>query len=243
MGWPTHSSEYGTIVAIFRPFNLPPGYTYISTTTPWHYQKICRNHTLARGRILCEARDSGRPLVVGYAVPDGVARLARNFKDGVFLDHWDELRPTQTRTLKYTQAILAIKFPRMPALDVREIAEKAERTGWKDDKEALEAIVVEYVKHEWTGFDFKMEGCAMNLPDIQHPYVVRYDVANKEWRKHQLLIHQKEDQVFEEVKPRMREILKDWMPEHMSDREQASFMKKHKINAQEQEMPARTWFS
>jgi hypothetical protein len=88
-----------------------------------------------------------------------------------------------------------------------------------------------------------MEGYAMNLPDIQHPYVVRYDVANKEWRKHQLLIHQKEDQVFEEVKPRMREILKDWMPEHMSDREQASFMKKHKINAQEQEMPARTWFS
>jgi hypothetical protein len=155
MGWPTHSSEYGTIVAIFRPFNLPPGYTYISTTTPWHYQKICRNHTLARGRILCEARDSGRPLVVGYAVPDGVARLARNFKDGVFLDHWDELRPTQTRTLKYTQAILAIKFPRMPALDVREIAEKAERTGWKDDKEALEAIVVEYVKHEWTGFDLR----------------------------------------------------------------------------------------
>ncbi|KAK3725956.1 hypothetical protein LTR37_000104 [Vermiconidia calcicola] len=231
MASPTPTNEYSDIIRLSEHFRLPFGYTLLPSTSPITVLHLSRDLTLSRGRICYEMWDSWEEKVSGYVVPSEVVAAARDYKDGVSTKHWSGLPIDRRNVLWYAHRLLKERFPRIPAIAALRIAEKAERIGWQDRKEELEGMVVEHVNVEYTSFTFRLQYFENQLGPPPTPWTFSanlgdfYDVQ-RQYRT-ELKIH--EEEVVKIVEPRMREVLKSWLPTSVSSLELTKFWRTHHL--------------
>lgn len=212
-----HFDEYNTIVSLTRPFSTPIGQTYISTyDAPLNVLQLCCSRTLGRGRILYEVHDEGSSGVIGYVVPTDVSQFAHKYKHGVSLAGWNGCGYVQDQVLRRAFALLQRRFPQIPEVDAKEISELALQRRWRYDEDMLEEVVVDYILHEWTSYDFRIYGSG------EDPARSGRELSMRFGEKHQ--------QVFEIVKPRLREMIRSWLPGQVIGRDLNAFYARHRLS-------------
>ncbi|KAK5165838.1 uncharacterized protein LTR77_008761 [Saxophila tyrrhenica] len=225
------ADEYNDIIHINRPVKTRPGQVFISADSPAQILQICREQTLAQGRILYEVHDTGSPIVVGYIVPNAVSQLAANHKDGVNLRSWDNYNFDQQRKLRRAHWQLRKQFPRLPAIAAKDIAQQVVSEGWTDDKQELEITVAKYALQEWTSFEFRLEALVVKLPALPDASTIGADEFDKAKAERDQEILRLAKQVFRQVKPRFREVLRSWLPVHTGHRELSALYRRRKVAA------------
>jgi len=200
----TTKNEYNDLIRIPPSTHPSPGRTFIEAAAPTHIMQICREHTFAQGRILYEVYDADDARVLGYLVPNTVSRLATTYKHGINLASWNKVDLDQLLKLRLAHWELMQKFPRLPDIAAKAISEKAAAQGWKGDKNVLETKLVDYALHEWTSYDFRLEQAPNAGPS-------------------------KTKEVAEHVKPRLREVLRSWLPLHTAQRDVFLLYRRHEL--------------
>lgn len=221
--------EYSDLIRLspddFQTFS---GCTFISASTTPPVPQLCRELTLARGRILYEVFDEWNESITGYVVPASVAEVVSQYERGLSTEAWNSLPLHRRNVLKHAHRMLDERFPRMSSIAAIRVAERAEWERWNGEKMSLEEKVVDHVRHEWTSYEVRLE------------YVKKYDRSptawsgaperiDAHWRDHKQQIENKKEHIREIIKPRMREVLRSWLPQDISEPELGRFWRRHSL--------------
>lgn len=219
------TSEYTTILRLPPGTPAAPGSTFIPSHSPPTVRQLVRDLTLARGRVLYEIHNSYEGRVLGYISPWVVADIAFRYRDGVG-SAAQKVEPEGRRAM----AVLREMFPRMPEFAALRVVEKVgkgrERCSGRESE--LEEKVVGLVKDEWTSFEFRME-------QVRHSDLLgrsplsstgRRETQVSWWRERRQrpLV---EEQILETVKPRIREVLRSWLPADITNLKLAALWERH----------------
>lgn len=199
------TSEYSQVIRVPSISYLPHDYKFVDTRSSLIVQQLVRELTFAKGRILYEYWDTWNDRVVGWAAPVLAVDQAidRHRRVGGPVAR-RVLPPPRLEVLQKAQSILEVRFPRMPAFAVKTIAEAAERQCWNVDRRTMETRVVNYVGHKYTNYGLELE---------------RASESSRKQNRRQIA----ETRVLESIVPRMREVLRSWLPEDMSGTDLAKF--------------------
>ena len=215
------SFEYAKLIRLEPGRAAPSGFTLISTSAPAVIQQLCRTLTFARGLTLYESWDDWTKTAVGYMVPSFIADIASDYKEGLSVDRWNCLPLHQRSILKHARTLLLDRFPKMPDIAMLRVAERAQRERWNGDKRKLEDRVVNFVRHEWSSYEVRLDHFG------RHPGVLGDTTINDKQRV--MSLKRKKDEVLEIVKPRMREVLVFWLALDISGSDLAQFYRRHRL--------------
>ena len=220
-------NEYSSIVRLENDVKTPPGHTFISSSLSPTVQQLSRDLTLARGRILYEVWDSWNHTIDGYLVPSSIASIAMQCKDGVRTEAWEGLPSHQQNAIRQIHTTILRHFPRIPAASAIRVAEKAQREKSSVRKSTIEERVVQHARHEWTSYDLKLESShRLNQPPSAWSGIETIQVRRRLYQEHYTA---KKAETPASAKPRMREVLRSWLPEDISSTELALFWRKHDL--------------
>jgi hypothetical protein len=109
----------------------------------------------------------------------------------------------------------------MPEIAITKVVERAQRGRWNGDKKNLEERVVNYVRHEWTSYEVRLDS------------VVRFHYSTSNTttggRQREATLNRKKDEILETVKPRIRDVLVSWLPKDVGAEGLARFWQRHKL--------------
>ncbi|KAK4540075.1 hypothetical protein LTR36_009816 [Oleoguttula mirabilis] len=179
------------------------GYAFISEQKPLAARQYCRDMTLARGRILYQVWDQWTAQTLGYIVPEEILSEAKAYRPGSALNPWPE-EPAHTRNLlQHVYERLTIQFERIPHTAAKSVAEEIHHALRRRPmtKRAIEDAVVEHVRLRWTSYEFRVKNMVPSL--------------------------QRECEVVEMIKPRMREVLRSWLPQYISGEALVELWERH----------------
>lgn len=221
------ADEYNDIIRHCQPVAAPVGYTHVSAYSSPHILQICRDHTFARGRALHEIPEAVTRNLIGYILPAAVFELARRYTDGVNIDSWRTYSDHQQRLLHNAHWVVKKRFPRIPDIAAKEIPEKAWRQRWQGDKDELEDMVVQYALHGWTSHDFRFESDRLLV--VPGRYVVGHEDPSKAAIAYDKRIGSRYIGIFKIVKPRLRQVLRSWLPTDFGMRELSLLYRKYDL--------------
>ena len=85
-------NEYSEVIRLSYDRDTPPGHTFISSISPLTVQRLSRELSLARGRIIYEVWDTWSHTIAGYSVPSDIAVVASLYNHGISTKIWNELQ-------------------------------------------------------------------------------------------------------------------------------------------------------
>ncbi|KAF2773361.1 hypothetical protein EJ03DRAFT_129808, partial [Teratosphaeria nubilosa] len=186
---PSMTSEYEEVIRIdisqdAGGIDAKPGHMFVSEGQPLSIRQYCREMTLARGRLLYEIWDSWNRRLLGYIVPTSVHNDALVTRPTAALSPWLDEPHQKRRLLTHYHDTLLAQFPRMPRHSAKTISEKYFSTSrHRFSALALENCVIEHVKTFWTSYTFRVNEVRQGRREVEAL-----------------------------IKPRMREVLKSWLP-------------------------------
>ena len=220
-------NEYSEVIRLPYDCETPPGHTFISSKSPIAVQQLSRELSLARGRIIYEVWDTWTHTIAGYAVPSDIARLASLYKHGVSTKIWNELPSHRKGLIMHAYMVMMQRFPRIPEIAAIRVAEEAERDRWNGERSGIDDRVVNHAKHEWTSYQLRVQYFHQfnQRPSawsgLQGFYARRDDYMKR--------LRNTKEQALEDMKPRMREVLRSWLSEDISYAELAKFWRRHEL--------------
>jgi hypothetical protein len=109
----------------------------------------------------------------------------------------------------------------MPGIAVIRVAERAQRERWNGDEKKLEERVVNYVRHEWTSYEVRLDQL-MRFP-------LPTGSSTTSGKQREATLNRKNDDILEIVKPRIRDVLIAWLPKDVSAEDLAKFCQRHQL--------------
>lgn len=214
-------NEYCRVVRLESGQTAPSGFTLVSASAPAVLQQLCRTFTFARGLTLYELWDCWNQTATGYVVPSSMFSMAWEYRNGLLPALWSDLPLHHRNILNHARTALLEQFPRIAEIAAIRIAERAQREKWNGEKQKLEKGVVDQIRHEWTSYEVRLE----QFERYNQP--ASNTTASQSRSETSLL--RKKDEVFEIVKPRIRDVLISWLPKDVSAEYLASFFKRHEL--------------
>lgn len=138
--------------------------------------------------------------VIGYIVPDDILEEAKAYRPAS--SPWPE-EPSHVRNrLQYAYDGVAAQFERIPHVAAKSVAEAVYRTLRQRPytKRAIENLLVDHVRHQWTSYEFRVKN-----------------------------MQQREAEVLQIIKPRMRDVLQSWLPQCVRSESLVEFLGRHDL--------------
>lgn len=195
---PTQDHEYATVIRINKSHPFPPTHTLIPATDPAHTRHFARTATLARGHVLYDVWD-GTPWQTqhaGYLVPSPIAAEAHRLATTHPKQDWAALDPGLAERYAEAWDTVTGAWPGMPVWGARRVVEVLVGLELGCGREVVEQAVVRFARRCWTGYWARLEGRGK---EGVLPWVER--------------------EVCEEVREKLREVLRGWMREDVKEKD------------------------
>lgn len=197
--------EYGQVLRIAHTTEAPAGHCYLSDQADPILVQYCRDATLAQDRLLYDVWNFYESRHLGYLVPVSVFQTAD--KSITYADDWAKYPKDKQIKLRDAHCALTRIFPKLPALSAKRLAEMVVYERRSMAKKNIEKMVVDHARHEYTDNDLRLEGGAYDRK------LGRMSIA----------------EAHHVIAPRMREVLKSWLPEDIAGGDLGSFYRRYDL--------------